>query len=68
MLYRNQLLANSISFKAIIEEYESMYNAQLNLSILKALFDNYAKGIEITDDMIKQLQLTPRLKTWYEIG
>lgn len=66
-LYRNQLLANSISFKAIIEEYESMYNAQLNLSILKELFDSYTKGVEITDDTITQLQSVPRLKTWYEI-
>lgn len=52
---------------AVIEECESKYSAQLNLSILKELFDNYAKGIEITDDMIKQLQSVPRLKTWYEI-
>ena len=67
MLYRNQLLANSVSFKAIIEEYESKRSAQLNLSILKELFDSYSKGIEITDDMIEQLQMVPRLKTWYEI-
>lgn len=67
MLYRNQLLANSVSFKAIIEEYESKHNSQLSLSVLKELFDSYTKGIEITDDMIKQLQLVPRLKTWYEI-
>ena len=67
MLYRNQLLANSISFKTVIEEYESKHDTQLNLSILKELFDSYAKGVEITDDAITQLQSVPRLKTWYEI-
>jgi len=67
MLYRNQLFANSVSFKAIIEEYESKHDTQLNLSILKELFDSYTKGVEITDDTITQLQSVPRLKTWYEI-
>ena len=67
MLYRNQLFANSVSFNAIIEEYESKHDTQLNLSILKELFDSYTKGVEITDDTITQLQSVPRLKTWYEI-
>ena len=69
--HRNQLFASSVSFKALIEEYESKYDKQIKLSILKTLYDKYVRGIELTNEKIKatidKYYVSPRLKSWYEI-
>lgn len=67
-LYRNTLLASSISFRRLIEEYESKHCALVKLSALKDLFNEYVKGVEVTETRIKQAISMPRIKSWYEIA
>lgn len=71
LCHRNQLFASSVSFKALIEEYESKHDKQINLNILKTLYDRYTRGIELTDETteaaIDKYYAHPRLKSWYEI-
>ena len=66
-LYRNMLLANSISFKRLIEEYESKHCTFIKLSALKDLFNEYVKGVEVTEECIQKAISLPRIKSWYEI-
>lgn len=66
--YRNALLASSISFKTLIEEYESKHNTEISLRVLKQLYSQYVNGISLSDDDITASNsLPPRLKPWYEI-
>lgn len=66
--HRNALLASSISFKMLIEEYESKHNAEIDLRVLKQLYSQYVNGISLSDDDITASNsLPPRLKPWYEM-